>query len=256
MLSWSQSSLLIVAHGSSRYREAAGGLLRLADHLRERALFARVDVAFWRQEPLLAPAQLSGEQIFVLPFFAGLGKHTEFLIPERLGLSGAVTRKTGRVIFYCRPVGCHPALPALIEQRALSACDHEGEDPAKATLLLIAHGSKEGGASATPEAIAAELRRSGRFLQVTLLYLEQEPRASDWPDHVTGVRVIAQPLLLSEGMHASDDIPPLFGMTEPNQTSAALAGHQIRLQRGVGDDAQLVAMMLDQIRAAAPEAAP
>ena len=71
MLQWSHSSLLLVAHGSSRYPEAAGDLLRLAKRLEGR--FARVDVAFWRQQPELSRDHLRGSSIYVLPFFAGAG---------------------------------------------------------------------------------------------------------------------------------------------------------------------------------------
>jgi sirohydrochlorin cobaltochelatase len=249
MLPWSQSSLLIVAHGSNRYPEAAAGLRRLEGMIRDQGFFERVDLAFWRQEPILDPSQLIGRQVFVLPFFAGLGKHTEQLIPERLGLAGAVTERDGQRLIYCQPVGCHPRLPELIEQRSLTLCQENSLAPMKTNLLLIGHGSKEGGASRTPEAITETLRARGRFAKVTLLYLEQTPFATDWPELVIDGPVIAQPLLLSAGMHASDDLPPLFDMKECSDSPRHSHGHQVWLQQGIGDEAAILAMMLDQITA-------
>jgi len=221
------ASLLLVAHGSTRHPAAADGLYRIADLLAQH--FAHVDVAFWRQEPMLAPAQLRDGKVYVVPYFAGLGKHTEQLIPERLGLAG----KSRSNITYCPPVGCHPALPGLIHRRASAATGN----PADTTLLLIGHGSREGGANRTPEAIAESLRRLGGFAEVVTAYLEQAPFAADWRDLVHFPKIVAQPLLLSAGMHASDDLPPMF------------EGSDAMLLQGVGSDEEIADLILDQIEA-------
>jgi len=222
------ASLLLVAHGSTRHPAAAEGLYRIAERLRPR--FAHVDVAFWRQEPVLCPTHLREGKVFVVPYFAGLGKHTEQLIPERLGLPGNTE------VRYCPPVGCHPALPRLIHRRALAAAG----DPANTSLLLIGHGSREGGANRTPETIAETLRSLGGFAEVATAYLEQAPFAADWRTLVRFPKVVAQPLLLSAGMHASEDLPPLF------------AGSNAVLLQGVGEEEEIAAMVLDQIEAAWP----
>lgn len=239
MQQWSHSSLLLVAHGSSRFPDSAADLMRLAERIRGKSLFERVDVAFWRQNPVLSADHLQGEQIYVLPFFAGLGKHTEQLIPERLGLKGAVTEIGRQRIIYCPPVGCHPRLPILIQQRAAAFCREQNLDPLGTALLLIGHGSKEGGASRTPETVASHLRDNAVFAEVVTVFLEQAPFARDWRSIVMTSDVIAQPLLLSAGMHASEDLPALFD------------GHpHVWLQRGIGSDDEIVAMMLEQIEAA------
>jgi len=223
------ASLLLVAHGSTRYPAAAEGLYRVAKTLRPR--FAHVDVAFWRQEPVLSPDHLREGPVFVVPYFAGLGKHTEQLIPERLDLGSR------HDVTYCPPVGCHPALPGMIHRRALAAA---AADPAETALLLVGHGSREGGANRTPEAIAETLRSVGGFAEVATAYLEQAPFAADWRQLVRSRSVVAQPLLLSAGMHASDDLPPLF------------AGSDAVLLQGIGTDEEIAAMILDQTMARWP----
>ena len=223
------ASLLLVAHGSTRFPKAADGLYRIAGRLMQH--FIHVDVAFWRQAPELSRGFLREGKVFVVPYFAGLGKHTEQLIPERLNLSAQPDR-----IVYCPPVGCHPAVPGMIHRRALAAAT----EPARTTLLLIAHGSREGGASRTPEAIGETLRGLGGFAEVAVVYLEQAPYAADWRAVVTQPFVVAQPLLLSAGMHASEDLPPLF--TEENAV----------LLQGIGEEQEITAMVLDQTKAPWP----
>ncbi len=50
-------------------------------------------------------------------------------------------------------------------------------------------------------------------------------------------KVVAQPLLLSAGMHASDDLPPL------------VEGSDAVLLQGVGSEEEIAALILDQIGA-------
>lgn len=223
------SSLLLVAHGSSRFPESARGLYRIAGRLSRH--FAHVDIAFWRQSPELSRTHLRAGKVFVVPYFAGLGKHTEEMIPERLDLANQPDR-----IVYCPPVGCHPALPGMIHRRALAAAS----DPAHTTLLLVGHGSKSGGANRTPEAIAETLRGLGGFVEVAVVYLEQAPLAADWRRMVHQPFVVVQPLLLSTGMHASEDLPPLFA------ESGAI------LMQGIGEEEEIAAMILDQTRVGRP----
>lgn len=224
------ASLLLVAHGSTSHPDAAQGLYRIAKLLAPR--FAHVDVAFWRQEPLLSRDSLRDGKVYVVPYFTGLGKHTETLIPGKLG----ITCKVAGGITYCPPVGCHPGLPALIHRRALLAA----ADPGETTLLLIGHGSKEGSANRTPEAIAVALRSLGGFGEVVTAYLEQAPFAHDWPDLTSKPNIVAQPLLLSAGMHASADLPPLF------------AGSGAVLLQGIGSDEEIAGLILDQLEAEWP----
>jgi sirohydrochlorin cobaltochelatase len=221
------ASLLLVAHGSTSHPDAAAGLFRIAERLKPR--FAHVDVAFWRQEPLLSRQQLRPGKVYVVPYFIGLGKHTESLIPGKLG----ITCKVSGDVTYCPPVGCHVGLPDLIHRRALAAAGN----PAETTLLLIGHGSKDGGANRTPEAIAQALRALGGFGEVKTAYIEQAPFAADWRDSVSKAHVVAQPLLLSAGMHASADLPPLF------EGSGAV------ILQGIGSDEEIAGMILDQLEA-------
>jgi sirohydrochlorin cobaltochelatase len=78
------------------------------------------------------------------------------------------------------------------------------------------------------------------FGEVATAYLEQAPYAADWKKLVSKPKVVAQPLLLSAGMHASADLPPLF------------AGSETVLLQGIGSEEEIASLILDQLEAEWP----
>jgi sirohydrochlorin cobaltochelatase len=192
--------------------------------------------------------------LYIVPLFAGHGKHTDQLIPQALGLTGKLTHCDGRTIRYCPPLGTHPAIPQLLGRRAAELCHRENVNPAKTTLLLIAHGSSTGGASQTPDMVAHALRAMNIFAEVVVAYIEQAPAVHDWPNLVHTAMVIAVPLLISDGMHANDDLPPLFGLDKSTGGPAKIHGHRVWLMGGIGHDGELEQMTLDLVRAVGDKA--
>ncbi|MGB3680882.1 MAG: CbiX/SirB N-terminal domain-containing protein, partial [Rubrobacteraceae bacterium] len=61
---------------------------------------------------------VEAENVILIPVFVAEGWHTRETIPEDLGLTGEVTRREDRTIFYGAPVGTHPSMAALISDRA------------------------------------------------------------------------------------------------------------------------------------------
>jgi sirohydrochlorin cobaltochelatase len=249
--SLSESALVLVGHGSSRHPDGAGPILRLAEDIRGRDRFREVAAVFMKQAPLLAEAGslVSARQVFVVPVFAGKGYYTDTLIPREMGLSGPVTERDGRLFRITMPAGTHPCLPGILARRAELLAQAAGMAASGATLLLIAHGSgRPGGAGETPRAIAAAIAETGRFAHVALTFLEQEPFATGWPALVPPGDVVALPLLVAQGMHASQDIPPLFGL-EPGAGGPIQRGpHRVLLATGMGAEPELVEVILDLVR--------
>ncbi len=247
---WSKAALLLVGHGSSRLPVSRLATARLAQAIRARGLFAEVQECFWKEEPQLSLDLVRAETVYVVPNFAGEGTYTRRLIPEKLGLEGTVSAVAGRRVIYCEPVGCHPAIPQLLVRRAEELCAGQALDPRRVALLIVGHGARHGGVSRTPEAVAAAVRASGRFAEVAAVYIEQEPRVADWPAAVGAASVIVAPLLISEGMHASEDLPPLFGLSVPVGGPSAAAGRTVWLMGGIGRDPEVADVILDQVRRA------
>ena len=238
------TALVLVGHGSARHPDGALPVLALAEEIRHRGLFAEVTAVFMKQPPGVAQAEqmVSARIVYVVPVFAGQGYYTDELIPREMRLDGPMTCRDGRVFHYTPPAGTHADIPDLLVRRAETVAAGAGMDPAKAALLLIAHGSKRpGGAGATPRSIAAAVAAMNRFAEVGLVFLEQDPPARDWREVVTAHDVVALPLLVAQGTHASQDIPPLF---------AGVTDRRVALGTGLGGERELVDVVLDLVATA------
>lgn len=255
MPDWQESALILVGHGSSR--NAAGRLptLRLAAMLRRRDLFAEVRECFLKEPPFPGDilTTVSAVSAYVVPNFAGHGYLTREVVPRAMGLSGRVTLRSGagpRRVLYTAPVGCHPRIPDILRRRVLAVLAGAGIPARAAGLLVIGHGSsRPGGSAETPEAVAAALREAGDFAEVRTAYLEQEPSVRDWPNLMRAPYVVAAPLLVAEGLHGGDDLPPLFGLA-PGETGAGrIAGRLVWLGGGIGSVQEIADLVLEQVLA-------
>ncbi len=244
------AALVLVGHGSARHPDGAAPILALAEAIRHRALFAEVAAVFMKQPPFLAEAEslVTAATVFVVPVFAGKGYYTDTLIPRDMRLSGPVTERDGRRFIYTAPAGTHPRIPGLLACRAEGVANAAGMTVGESALLLIAHGSsRPGGAGETPRAIASALAAMNRFAEVALVFLEQEPKAEGWAGLIGCRDVVALPLLVAQGMHASQDIPPLFGLDAGETGPVEASGHRVTLGAGLGAEPELVDIILDTI---------
>ncbi len=235
-------ALILVGHGSARHPDSARPIHDLAATLRASGRFAEVTAAFMKQAPFLAPPEtlVQARRVVVVPIFAGTGYYTDTLIPRAMKLDGPRTLRDGRVILYTPPAGGHPRMPALLCRRAALAAAAAGMEPADTALILVAHGSgRPGGAGETPRRIEAAITEMGVFAETHLVFLEQAPFATGWRDLTPRRQVVALPLLVARGTHASEDIPPLF------QASAADPGRRIALAAGLGEEPDLADIVLD-----------
>jgi len=247
------TALVLVGHGSTRHPDGAAPILALAEDIRRRGVFTEVAAVFMKQSPGLAEAEtlVSADTVYVVPVFAGKGYYTDILIPREIRLTGKVTIRNGRRFVYTAPAGTHSRLPGLIACRADGVARKCGWAPEKTGLLLIAHGSsRPGGAGDTPKAIAAAITGHRHFTEVALVFLEQEPFARDWRALVDTTNLVALPLLVAQGMHASRDIPPLFGLAAGESGPVTIDGHQVVLATGLGAEPELVEIILDLAKAA------
>lgn len=245
-------AVILVGHGSARHPESAGPIRVLAATLAERHGWDTAAV-FMKQEPTLerAPALVTAPNVVVVPVFAGTGYYTDQLIPRAMGLAGPLTHRDGRTIHYTAPAGTHPRIPSLLASRAAGVALADGLDPKDCSLLVVAHGSaRPGGSGETPRAIADSIRAMAVFGEVALAFLEQEPLAADWRTLVRGRELVVLPLLVAQGMHASQDIPPLFGLSSGQTGPVEIDGRRVRLASGLGAEPELVEIVAEMVEAA------
>lgn len=245
-----QVAVMLIGHGSARHPDSAAPMRALAAELSRKGPWPETHAAFMRQAP--HPSEmlesLTASIVVVVPVFTGKGHYTDRLVPAEMGLDGPITRRDGRVILYTAPVGCHPLIPGLMACRADGIVRDEGCDPRSASLVLVAHGSaKPGGSGETSKAIAAKIAAANYFAEVALLFLEQEPFAAHWPDLVSGKDLVVLPLLVAQGLHASQDIPPLFGFVPGQTGSTEHQGRRIRLAAGLGAEPELVDIIVELV---------
>ncbi len=200
------SGLILIGHGSARHPHSGQPLHALARAMEDLGPWT-ARAAFMKQSPSPAQvlAQMTTDRVVVVPVFAGQGYYTDTLVPA------AVPAPPDKRILFTPPVGCHPLIPDLLARRGETVAIQAGLDPHRTSLLMIAHGSsRPGGSGQTARGIATAIDALNRFGQVVLTFLEQSPLATDWPMLVNQPHVVALPLLIAQGTHASQDIPALF----------------------------------------------
>jgi sirohydrochlorin cobaltochelatase len=115
-----RTALVLLGHGTDLNKSSGGVIYQNARRIRERGIYDLVAEAFLDQEPEIVEVagKIEAENVIVIPVFIAEGWHTKETIPEDLGLSGEVTTRPDRTIFYGAPVGTHPSMADLIAARA------------------------------------------------------------------------------------------------------------------------------------------
>lgn len=169
---------LIVAHGSPSAPEGPEAVFaRLAAE-------AEALLPGWRvgSATLAAPgaldracAALPGDaETLLLPFFMTDGWFVSDELPRRVEAAGG-----GRTRIL-PPFGMAAEIAALCARRAREAAAAAGLDPARAALIVAAHGSPSDPRPArATEALAESLRASSGFADVRTGYVDEEPALVD-----------------------------------------------------------------------------
>jgi sirohydrochlorin cobaltochelatase len=115
-----RTALVLLGHGTDLNKSSGGVIYLNAGRIRERGIYDLVEVGFLDQEPEIGEvvANVEAENVVLIPVFIAEGWHTRETIPEDLGLTGVVTVREDKTIFYGAPVGTHPSMAGLIVARA------------------------------------------------------------------------------------------------------------------------------------------
>jgi sirohydrochlorin cobaltochelatase len=123
-------ALVLLGHGTDLNKNSGGVIYLNAQRIRECKAYDVVEVGFLDQDPEISEVveNIEAENIVLIPVFIAEGWHTRETIPEDLGLSGEVTVRADKTIFYGAPVGTHPSMAALIAARARETQEVEREE--------------------------------------------------------------------------------------------------------------------------------
>ena len=113
-------ALVLLGHGTDLNKNSGGVIYMNADRIRARNLYDLVEVGFLDQDPGIGEVveNVEAANVVLIPVFIAEGWHTRETIPEDLGLTGEVTVREDKTIFYGAPVGTHPSMASLIAARA------------------------------------------------------------------------------------------------------------------------------------------
>jgi sirohydrochlorin cobaltochelatase len=225
-----ENALLILGHGSTVNADSSKPTFAHASEIRRRHVFQKVECAFWKEEPSFRDALMMFPgvgTVFVVPNFISEGYFTETVIPRELELDRPLTKRAdGQVWKYCEPVGNHPMMTELLLRRAMETAP--GVDASELTLLIVAHGTDLNERSAVAAKREAEkIRATGMFADVMNVYMEEEPKVSEWQSFVRTEHVVVVPFFISDGLHSYEDIPRLLGIVTA-ETGPGPAGEVYR----------------------------
>jgi sirohydrochlorin cobaltochelatase len=230
--------LLLIAHGSARYPDAARALHRHADTLRADGRFRQVEVALLNGAPSVAEAlaRIDAAEVRAVPFFMEAGYFTRQAIPRALAGDARVR--------LCAPVGTHDGIAGLIERQALAACAADGISSRTLAVLVAGHGS----ASAPGRALAlhehaARVGWTGLFARVDSACLEESPFVADALRGLRNHPVLVIGFFAGDGGHVRDDVPALVAA---EQAARGTGGFPVRFAGSVTDDPAMTRIILDQ----------
>jgi sirohydrochlorin cobaltochelatase len=122
-----RTALVLLGHGTDLNKNSGSVIYLNAGRIRGRGIYDRVEVGFLDQEPEIGSVveSVEAESVILIPIFIAEGWHTRETIPEDLGLTGEVTVRDDKTVFYGAPVGTHPSMANLIAARARETMTEE-----------------------------------------------------------------------------------------------------------------------------------
>jgi len=274
---FSDAALVLLGHGTTLNADSAAPVYQHATELKKRKLFAEVREAFWKQPPNIKDqiAEVTAARVFIVPLFISEGYFSEEVIPRELGFrkpeqeAWSRSRQLGnQKLFYCKPVGTHDEMTEVLLARAREVAAKfpfpRAPKDNDTTLLIAGHGTGQNENSRKSIDRQVELIRSLKiYSAVHAMFLEEEPRISDWHQLALTRNVIIVPFFISDGLHTREDIPVLLGEAQrivrqrlengqPTwRNPTEKKGKLVWYSSSVGTEPSLAEVILDRVNEAA-----
>jgi sirohydrochlorin cobaltochelatase len=222
---FADAALVLVGHGTTLNAESAAPVYQHCAELRRRRIFAEVREAFWKQAPNLPQvlAGLTAARVFIVPLFISEGYFSETIIPRALGFLGEgpggfarVRQHGGQRLAYCKPIGPHDSMTAVLLDRARRTVERYPFPNVPAwkdtTLFIAGHGTGQDEDSRQAVEHQADLIRAiGLYAAVYTVFLEEDPRIQECYRLAQTRNIVVVPFFISDGLHVREDIPVLLG---------------------------------------------
>ena len=259
-------ALIIIGHGSHLNAESSAPVYRHAETIRALNVFDEVRECFWKEEPSMREVfdLVESDEVFVVPLFISEGYFTEEVIPRELGLDGpapSTTRKIGKTIHYCGPIGTHPWMTRMILRRAEETAGLSDEEAREAGLIVIGHGTERNtNSSEVIYRVTEEARAAGLFGHVQTGFLDQPPEVGEVLAEMEERKIVLVPFFVAEGWHTQETIPDDLGINRPAVSPVTERdGRSIYYAPPVGTFPEVAEIVLQRAREAGariPDATP
>lgn len=239
--------LLLLGHGSSKHPDSSRSVRMHARVLAEKETFSSVQVAFLKEQPMVADAMagLAEEQVLIIPDFFAQGYFTQKVIPDLLAMEGRPDS-----VIYASPVGVHPGMSALMESVAGTMLEDWPAD--EVSVLFVGHGSTKNAQSKQSLLDHIDrLRDRSDYAQIEDLWLEEPPYVNQWTTVASESKVLVIPFLLADGQHGAWDIPEMLGLEQGlgiYRETHQVSGKQLRLSHALGGSPKVADIILDMAR--------
>jgi len=198
-------------------------------------------------------------EVYIVPNFISEGYFTRQVLPRELEIEGHTTKRNGRTIHYCDPVGIHPAMTGLLIKRAKEIID-DSVKLEDTTLIIVGHGTNlnQKSTEAIKDQVMA-IRASGEpFADVIDAYMEEAPFIADWQNLAQSPTVVVVPFFIADALHSYQDIPVLLGIeTEPTAAASQrevfrqnpyhFGDRTLYYSSAIGTDPSLAGVIVDQV---------
>ncbi len=271
------AALVLVGHGTTLNADSSAPVFQHGAELRRRRLFAEVREAFWKQSPLLLDAlsSVNASRVFLVPLFISEGFFSEQVIPRRLGLRAEGQGEFRRVqahneqtLYYCKPVGTHKGMTAVLLHRAREVVERFPFPRAPAlkelTLFVAGHGTEQDENSRKPiEWQVEHVRSLDLYGGVHAVFMEEEPGIAECYTLARTKNIVIVPFFISDGLHVQEDIPLMLGQTkglvrqrllnrQPTwRNPTEVNGRLVWYSASVGSDPRVADVILERVREAA-----
>ena len=242
---WREAGVLVAAHGARDAPRAIDDTEAHVTRLSDGGAYAQIEAGFLTggRRPDAALDALESEFVYVVPHFMGVGYFVRHALPEVLGLSGRVTERNGRKIYFCDPPSSHRDFPSGVAEICRKQTQSLGCPADSADLLLVAHGSVKSSASATH---AAWVQMGiDKFHDIDTAFLEQAPDLDSALRRIVRPTVIAG-LFAANGVHVDMDVRAAL-KARASSTAGLNADHPTSFTGAIGAMATITPLFSAQI---------
>lgn len=240
-MQFEDTALVLAGHGSTQNADSSKYTRETAHRIRQKGIFGEVRSAFWKEQPSYQDALqgLKSKKVVVVPWFLANGYFTtQVLAREFADVSGIKCRVT-------EPMGMRPEILGHLQKRAQRLLAKKKWEAAQVSLLVASHGTPlHRGSRGAAVGLAEQLAKDGyRIAQA--VFLEEEPKIENWRKLIPEGPVVVLPHFLAGGLHGSEDVPELLGISGAKEDWYASEKGEVGYGESLGRPEEVEEMIIE-----------